>query len=80
MILNLFADLFFESRMSFDEGTDHTLEHAAERIRHIRASAEPRTRLPARTITRGIIVAGFRLFVMKHAIMGATKADITESE
>jgi hypothetical protein len=77
--LEFVFDCFFESLMSFGEGTNHALEHAVERIRHIRATAERPTPLPERSIARGDNLPGFRLFVMEQTNMGATD-DPTESE
>jgi hypothetical protein len=77
--LEFLFDCFFESTISFGEGTNHASEHAAERITHIRAAAERPTLLPERRIARGDNLPGCRLFVMARTIMGATD-DPTESE
>lgn len=77
--LEFLFDCFFESTMSFGEGTNHASEHAAERITHIRAAAERPTPLTERSIARGDNLPGFRLFVLEHTVKGATD-DPTESE
>jgi plasmid stabilization system protein ParE len=66
--LELIFDHLFESYLGFGESTVHALEHAAERIRDIRVSAESLTLFPEHGMARGDILPGLRFMVMQRAI------------
>ena len=65
--LELIFDHLFESYLGFGESTVHALEHAAERIRDIRAAAEGLTLFPERGKARTDILPGLRFMVMQRA-------------
>ena len=66
--LELIFDHLFESYLGFGESTVHALEHAAERIRDIRAAAERLALFPERGMARADILPGLRFMVMDRAI------------
>lgn len=66
--LELIFDHLLESYLSFGERTVPALEHAAGRIRDIRAAAQSLTLFPERGIVRGDILPGLRVMVMDLAI------------
>lgn len=69
--LEFVFDFFFESPMSFGEGTNHALEHGVERIRHVRAQAERLGPFPERGMARRDILPGLSFLVMDRSIMRA---------
>jgi toxin ParE1/3/4 len=77
--LELIFDHLVKSYVGFAESTDHALEHAAERNRHVRAQAEHLAPFPERGIARRDILPGLRFLVMDRAIMRARNHP-TESE
>ena len=66
--LELIFDHLFESYLGFGESTVHALDHAAERIMHIRAAAEGLTLFPELGTARSDILPGLRFMVMDRAI------------
>jgi plasmid stabilization system protein ParE len=66
--LELIFDHLFESYLGFGESTVHALDHAAERIRDIRAAADSLTLFPERGTARSDILPGLRFMVMHRAI------------
>ena len=66
--LELIFDHLFESYLGFGESTVHALDHAAERIRDIRAAADSLTLFPERGTARADILPGLRFMVMQRAI------------
>ena len=77
--LELIFDHLVESYMGFAEKTDHALEHAAERDRHVRAHAERLAPFPERGIARRDILPGLCFLVMDRAMMRA-RNHLTGSE
>ena len=66
--LELIFDHLFESYLGFGESTVLALEHAAARIRDIRAAAERLALFPERGIARSDVLPGLRFMVMDRAI------------
>ena len=66
--LELIFDHLFESYLSFGESTDQALDHAGQRIKGIRASAERLALFPERGASRDDILPGLRFMVMDRAI------------
>lgn len=66
--LELIFDHLFESYLGFGESTVHALDHAAERIRDIRAAADSLTLFLERGTARADILPGLRFMVMQRAI------------
>lgn len=66
--LELIFDHLVESYAGFGESTDQALEHAGQRIKGIRTSAERLTLFPERGASRDDILPGLRFMVMERAI------------
>ena len=67
--LELIFDHLFESYLSFGESTDQALDHAGQRIKGIRASAERLALFPERGASRDDILPGLRFMVMERAAL-----------
>ena len=66
--LDLIFDHLFESYLGFGESTDQAFDHAGQRIKGIRASAERLALFPERGASRDDILPGLRFMVMDRAI------------
>jgi plasmid stabilization system protein ParE len=66
--LELIFDHLLESYVGFGESTDQALDHAGQRIKGIRASAERLALFPERGIARADILPGLRFMVLDRAI------------
>lgn len=64
----LIFDHLFESYVTFGEGTDEALDHAARRVMDIRKAADRLARFPLRGTARDDVLPGIRFLAIARAI------------